>query len=165
MILFYFFCLIVIQFIGRVWGDIRDRNMSGWKVGDCIGLLSFQLGGNGKSLERNRPVTVEFLQPFTSIPAGAGTGPVLPVTSVGFPPDFLRWGKLGLSWQVNVNVCQKMQSWNEIFFFFFGIVSSCRVCSMCVALMDRPYGNNAASTRAVMCPLGSSDRTKISRRS
>lgn len=78
--------------MGRHTGQ---RNMSGWKVGDCIGLLSLQLGGNGKSLERNHPVSVEFIQTFASVPAGAGTGPMLPVTSAGFPPDFPRWGKLG----------------------------------------------------------------------
>lgn len=70
------------------------RNMSSWKVGNCVGLLSLQLGGNGKSLERNSPVTVEFIQPFSSVPTGAGAGPVLPVASAGFLSDFPRRGRL-----------------------------------------------------------------------
>lgn len=37
--------------------------MSSWKMGNCIGLF-LQLGGNGKSLERNESVTVEFIQAF-----------------------------------------------------------------------------------------------------
>lgn len=46
--------------VGRHTGQ---RNMSSWKMGNCIGLF-LQLGGNGKSLERNESVTVEFIQAF-----------------------------------------------------------------------------------------------------
>lgn len=70
--------------VGRQKGQ---RNMSSWKMGNCIGLF-LQLGGNGKSLERNVSVTVEFIQPFALVPRGAGAGP-LPVPSADFLSDFL----------------------------------------------------------------------------
>lgn len=61
--------------------------MSSWKMGNCIGLF-LQLGGNGKSLERNESVTVEFIQPFALVPRGPRAGPVLLVPSAGFLSDF-----------------------------------------------------------------------------
>lgn len=70
--------------VGRHTGQ---RNMSSWKMGNCVGLF-FQLGGNGKSLERNESVTVEFIQPIALVPRGAGAGPVLLVPSAGFLSDF-----------------------------------------------------------------------------
>lgn len=70
--------------VGRHNGQ---RNMSSWKMGNCIGLF-LQLGGNGKSLERNVSVAVEFVQPFALVPRGAGAGPLLPVPSAGFLSDF-----------------------------------------------------------------------------
>lgn len=74
-----------------MWGGIKDRNMSSWKMGNCIGLF-LQLGGNGKSLERNGSDTVEFIQPFALVPRGEGVGPVLPVPSAGFLSDFPQPG-------------------------------------------------------------------------
>lgn len=70
--------------VGRHTGQ---RNTSSWKMGNCLGLF-LQLGGNGKSLERNESVTVEFIQPFALVPRGAGAGPVLLVPSAGFLSDF-----------------------------------------------------------------------------
>lgn len=61
--------------------------MSSWKMGNCVGLF-LQLGGNGKSLERNVSVTVEFIRPSALVPRGAGAGPLLPVPSAGFLSDF-----------------------------------------------------------------------------
>lgn len=46
--------------VGRHKGQ---RNMSSWKMANCIGLF-LQLGRNGKSLEGNDSDTVELIQPF-----------------------------------------------------------------------------------------------------
>lgn len=68
--------------------------MSRWQVGNCVGLLSLQHGGKGKSLERSCSISVIFSKSLASQWGQVRMYPRLVVIFVGFCSGFPGWGKI-----------------------------------------------------------------------